>query len=268
MPFYCRLFLASLALLWSHSSAAYERVISLSPHITELIYAIGAEDRLIATVKSSNYPAAALDLIRIGDGVTVSAEQLLALEPDAVFAWQATHTLVALEPTLKQSGIALHYIHPQSLADIATAAQQLGQWLHQTENSQRLSQQWQQQIAHWQQQSQSIAPKTVFIALSSQPLHSLNDPVINDALRLCGATNWAANSGHVAPAISLEHLLARPADALLYSQDDVYFPSLVQWLDRIYTKTPPSYPVNPDQFYRAGPRLFAATEQLCQALSQ
>lgn len=268
MPFYCRLFLASLALLWSHSSVAYERVISLAPHITELIYAIGAEDRLIATVKSSNHPTAAQHLPRIGDGVSVSAEQLLALKPDAVFAWQATRALVALEPTLKQSGIALHYIHPQSLSDIAASALQLGLWLNRAEPAQTLSQQWLDQIAHWQQQSLSIEPQTVFIALSSQPLHSLNDPVINDVLRLCGAKNWAVDNINVAPAINVEQLLARPADALIYSKDDTHFSSLQQWLARIYTTAPSAYEVDPDQFYRASPRLFTATEQLCLAITQ
>ena len=98
-------------LLWSHSSWAYERAISLAPHITELIYAIGAEDRLVATIDSSNYPPAALELPRVGDGVSLAVEQLLLYEPDVIFAWQANPSLEAIQPILQQNNIDLFYLN-------------------------------------------------------------------------------------------------------------------------------------------------------------
>lgn len=265
-----RLWMASATLLWTCSSVAYERVISLAPNITELIYAIGAEDSLVATVNSSNYPPAALDLPRVGDGVTVAAELLLSFKPDAVFAWQPTQALLALEKILKQSHIALHYVHPQSLAEIATSAQQLGHWLNKPTKADDLSQQWQQRLQTLRQKYQPDQPQTLFIALNAAPLYTLNDPLINDVLKTCGAKNWAENSSSVAPAVNMEQLLATQVDGVIYSSSsaDSALNRLLHLLDGTHPSPVATYEVNPDHFYRAGPRLFDAAEQLCQQIDQ
>ena len=259
--------LALATLLISFSSTAYERAISLAPNITELIYAIGAENTLVATVHSSNHPPAALDLPRVGDGVTVSAETILALKPDVVFAWQPTRALVALEDTLAQSNIALHYINPQSLSDIAAAALQLGDWLDQSENAAQLNQQWQQQLQHLEQSQQGNASKTVFIALSTAPLYTLNDAITNDVLRVCGVQNWAQHSRTVAPAVNMEQLFTAPIDGIIYTAMDRPLTRIVEMLDATQTTPVATYKVDADQFYRAGPRLFDATESLCAQIS-
>lgn len=258
---------ALAALLFSFSSAAYERAISLAPNITELIYAIGAEDSLVATVNSSNYPPAAQDLPRVGDGVSVSAETLLAFKPDVVFAWQPTRALVALESTLAQSNIALHYIHPQSLSDVADAALQLGGWLNQPENAAQRSQQWLQQLQHLEQSYQSSTPKTVFIALSTAPLYTLNDAITNDVLRVCGAQNWAQHSSTVAPAVNKEQLFTAPIDGIIYTAMDKPLTRIVNMLNATQAQPVATYIVDADQFYRAGPRLFEAAESLCAQIS-
>src|SRR5690606_18186652 len=60
------------------------RAISLAPHITELIYAAGAGDKIVATVLSSDYPPASRAIPRIGDGLHVSVEKVLSFRPDLV----------------------------------------------------------------------------------------------------------------------------------------------------------------------------------------
>ena len=266
MRFICNSLVALLTLLCSHSSVAYERAISLAPHITELIYAIGAQDKLIATVKSSDYPPAAKQLPRVGDGISVSAERLLALNPDVIFAWQPTRALQALESTLKSSQIALHYINPLTVDQIGTAALDLGHWLNSTETAQQFNQHWQQRLHQLEQRYYNPQPKTVFIVLNSQPLHSINDSLSQDVLRICGAQNWAQHSPTVAPAIHLEQLLATPFSDLVYSQNDEALEQLIERLERAYTRPVRTHQVQADHFYRAGPRLLEATAQLCAQL--
>lgn len=268
MTWLARLFMASAVLLSSSSSLAYERVISLAPNITELIYAIEAQDSLVATVNSSNYPLAALDLPRVGDGVTVAAETLLAFNPDAIFAWQPTRSLLALEKTLKQSGIALHYINPQSLSEIATSVEQLGDWLDQPVKAKQLSHQWQLDLQALAQQYQTNTPQTIFIALNLAPLYTLNDPMVNDVLQLCGAQNWAKNSPLVAPAVNIEHLLNTAVDGVIYSSGDKALEQLLHLLEGTHHQPMMAYQVEADHFYRASPRLFGAAAQLCQQIAQ
>src|SRR5690554_2683501 len=75
-----------------------DRVITLAPHVTELIYAAGGGDKMVATVNSSNYPLEALALPRVGDGLSINAEQLLNLQPDLIVGWQNTMAIQKLMP--------------------------------------------------------------------------------------------------------------------------------------------------------------------------
>ena len=253
-------------LLWSHSSWAYERAISLAPHITELIYAIGAEDRLVATVESSDYPPAALELARVGDGVTLAIEQLLLYEPDVIFAWQPNPTLEAIKPILQQKNIDLFYLNPQSLADISATALLLGDWLGQPKLAKLRHDEWQALTRRLKQQHK-VNQHRLFIVLNSKPLYSLNDPLVNEVIELCGASNWADSTPTIAPIVSIESLLARPATALVTRHTDEATTSLQQLLERIYGHDVPVFHVEADHFYRAGPRLFEAAFSLCAQLA-
>ena len=259
--------MACVALLCSHSSVAYERAISLAPHITELVYAIEAQATLIATVERSDYPAAALDLPRVGDGISFSAERLLALKPDVILAWQPSPALAALEQQLAHQAIPVHYINPQSLEDIGRVAQQLGELLNHEPSAHAFAQQWQQQLEDLRAHYFTAAPITLFIALHSKPFYSLNDPIANDVLHTCGAKNWLPATSAKAPNINLEQLLKSPMDGLIYSHWDPELEHTHALLSQAYGRPLPHFQVNEDHFYRAGPRLLMATRQLCEALS-
>jgi iron complex transport system substrate-binding protein len=81
-----------------------QRVISLSPHVTELIFAAGAGDKIIGTVKYSDYPAAAKDIPRIGDNRQFDLERIIAMKPDLLVIWMHGAFERQLE-VLKQSGV-------------------------------------------------------------------------------------------------------------------------------------------------------------------
>lgn len=252
-------------LLFSSSSKAYKRAISLAPHITELIYALGAEQRLVGTVQSSDYPPEAQSLPRVGDGIHLTIEALLALDPDVIFAWQPSPALEAFSPIFAQRGIDLHYIHPRSLTDIYKATHQLGQWLNQPEKAQQLQEQWHELVN--QPSSQQTPSHLAFIVLGQKPLYSLNDPVINEVLRLCGATNWATPSPATAPIIDIEELITTPPTTLIYSQNDAAPTALRHLLEQTSKQKIEMLAVDPDQFYRPGPRLFMTAKQLCHQLN-
>jgi iron complex transport system substrate-binding protein/vitamin B12 transport system substrate-binding protein len=74
------------------------RAITLAPHITELIFAAGAGDRIIATVSSSDYPRAALSIPRVGDGMNINVEKIVALKPDLDAAWLPSGAAQTLAP--------------------------------------------------------------------------------------------------------------------------------------------------------------------------
>ena len=102
-----------------------QRIISLTPHMTELLFAAGAGGHIVGTVEYSNYPPAAQRITRIGDSAQLDLERILALRPDLVVVWQYGNAQRQLDKLLRL-GIPVYYNEPRRLADIARAIEQLG----------------------------------------------------------------------------------------------------------------------------------------------
>ena len=94
-----RILLAALVLLGAVRVQAADgpRIVTLAPHLAELVYLAGAGDRLVATVAYSDFPDAAAELPRIGDAFRFDLEQLVALQPDLVLAWDSGNPDAALD---------------------------------------------------------------------------------------------------------------------------------------------------------------------------
>ncbi len=248
------------------------RVITLAPHLTELVFAAGAGNKIVATVISSDYPAAARDIPRIGNGLNISVEQVIALKPDLVLAWQPSGPAQTLAPTLATLHIPLVYIAPKRLADIPKAILKLGRLLGTGPLAQHEAGRLQRRIAALTKQYASLRPVSVFIEVGTAPLYTIGrDPLINDALRVCAGKNVYAHAVLAAPQISAENVLAAKPDVIITSatqtgglgERQAYWSRLqlpAALLHHIYA-------INPDELFRPGPRLIDASEELCRDLS-
>lgn len=253
------------------ATAPASRVISLTPHITELIYAAGGGDKLVATVSSSDYPPAARKLPRIGDGLSVNIESLLAMHPDLVLAWHAQGAAQALAPTLQRLSIPLRYIEPRRLVDIPLAISHLGVLMGTQAVAQAKAQALNNELATLRQRYAGKTPVTVFIEVGTAPLYTIgNDPVINDMLDTCGGINVYAHSTLAAPLISTEDVLARQPDVVIIGSVDTaqLAARRLAW-SQLHLKAATTghiYALDPDALFRPGPRLFDAAKALCAYL--
>src|SRR5476649_1318015 len=102
-----------------------QRIISLAPHMTELLFAAGAGEHVVGTVEYSNYPAAAQRIPRIGDSAQLDLERIVALKPDLIVVWQNGNAQRQLDKLLRL-GIPVFYNASRRLSDIAHAIEQLG----------------------------------------------------------------------------------------------------------------------------------------------
>jgi iron complex transport system substrate-binding protein/vitamin B12 transport system substrate-binding protein len=247
------------------------RAITLAPHLTELMYAAGAGNRIVATVTSSDYPASAKLIPRIGNGLSVNIEQVLALKPDIVLAWQPSGAAQTLAPTLAALHIPLIYMAPRQLQDIPADIVKLGE-LFGTQASAR------PQAAALSRRRAALAAKysgrrvvSAFIEVGTAPLYTIgHDPLINDTLRLCGGVNVYAHTALAAPQISVENVLVKQPDVIITaaSQPTSQAQRLAYW-SRL--RLPAAlkhhvYAIDPDELFRPGPRLIAAGEKLCREL--
>lgn len=250
-----------------------KRVISLTPHITELIFAAGAGDRIVATVSSSDYPPAALAIPRIGDGLNVSVEKALSFRPDLVVAWQPSAAALTLAPMLAQLHIPLRYSAPRTLRDIPDEIRRMGMLFNTQQTAQAAARALDERLQVLGKRYATRKRVSVFIEIGSNPLYTVgNDALLNDALRICGAGNVYADAFSAAPQVSAESVLvANPAVIITPARDagrleadkerwaSLRLPAALQ--GHVYT-------MDPDALFRPGPRLIDAVQELCQYIDK
>src|SRR5688572_23417129 len=101
------------------------RIVSLAPHLTELVYAASAGTSMVGAVEYSDYPAAARELPRVGGDSTVSLEAVLALKPDLIVAWPNPGSVRVIN-RLGELGLPVFRSEPRELEDIAITLERLG----------------------------------------------------------------------------------------------------------------------------------------------
>lgn len=246
------------------------RIITLAPSATELVFAAGAGAHIVGTVLSSDYPAAARAILRIGDGIQINTEALLALKPDIVVGWQASGAVRALAAVLEPLNIPLIYVDPKSLADIPREVRLLGTQLGTEDRANQAATALQHRIDALTPGDKTLS---VFLEISAEPLYTLGkDPLINDMLARCGGRNLYADSTIAAPQVNVESVLHRRPDALIVSPYGRETLAARQEFWRTL-RLPAAlaghvYAINPDWLHRPGPRMIDAAETLCTDLAQ
>lgn len=255
----------------SAQTVAPARAISLAPHITEILFAAGAQDHLIAVDSSSDYPPAAKDLPRIGDALRVNPERLLELKPDQVWAWQANQIGPELQRQLQQTHINLIFAAPEKLDDIPAFIRLAGDSLNTADVAVPMAALLDNQIASLRQNSRLGETVSVFLEIGSEPLYTLaRDPLIQDVLTTCKAQNIYARHAAVAPTISLEDVLhKRPQVVIMAYRDPAQLRARHLFWEKHLGLSPHALlNLNPDALYRPGPRLIEATRILCEQLDR
>ena len=154
-------------------AAPAQRIISLAPHITELLYAAGAGERVVGATDYSDYPVAARDLPRVGGYTNIDLEALLALRPDLVVAWKSGNSAVQLD-RLRALGVAVYVSEPQRLIDIPTDIEHLGMLAGSEAHARTAAQHFRQRLAQLSERYSKRPPVTVFYEIWNPPLMTIN----------------------------------------------------------------------------------------------
>lgn len=247
------------------------RVITLSPHATEMIYAAGAGDTLVATVTSSDFPEQARLLPRVGDGILLNQERILMLQPSLLVGWLRSTAARQIEPVAKRLGVQIVYSRPMQLRDIPEDVQHLGSLLGYADSAGAAAQAMLARIDSLESQYGHRPPVSVFIEVGSKPLYTIgSDPLLTDALRVCGAVNVYADAGIPAPRVSAESVLVKNPQLLIITakRRDNAQEVLQRWAEHGLPAAQQGrvHIADPDALYRPGPRLIDAMEALCPAV--
>jgi iron complex transport system substrate-binding protein len=247
-----------------------QRVISLAPHVTELLFAAGGGDRIVGVVSYSDYPEAAKRIANIGDNRQLDLERVIALKPDLLVVWRHGSSERQLAQ-LRKLGIPMFHSEPHKLDDIADSLVRLGQLLGTQRAAQQAAAGLRQQLGALAIQYARRPPVRMFYQVWDKPLYTLNGAhIVSDAMRLCGGANIFAQMKVTAPVVSTEAVLQENPEAIFGSSERSDADGGVN----MWKAFPGVTAVRNDNLFkldgnllnRAGPRMIAGTIALCEKL--
>ncbi len=247
-----------------------QRIISLTPHMTELLFAAGAGGHVVGTVEYSNYPLAAQRIARIGDSAQLDLERIVALKPDLIVVWQYGNAQRQLDKLL-HLGIPVYYNEPRRLADIAHAIEQLGRLAGTEAAALPARRAFEARAAELRRRYADRAQVSVFYQIWDKPLMTVNgDHLISDVIRMCGGRNVFAALKMLTPEISTEVVLAADPDAIGgMSAEAGQAGNLDAWKAWPRLKAVARgnlFVIHADLISRNTPRILDGAQQLCERL--
>lgn len=254
-------------LLCTAAYALPQRVISLAPHATEMAYAAGMGEQLIAVSAWSDYPPEAKKLEQVASWQGINLERILALKPDLILAWREGNPQRPLEQIANFS-IPIVYLDAKTLDDIPASLRQLATYSRHPEQAERAATDFQQEIGRLRHtgEGQNAASLRVFIQFGTQPLFTSSQATLQSQIvSLCGAENIFSDSPVPWPQVSREQVLRRQPQAIIIGGSPDKIASVQAfWQPQLAV---PVITVDEDWFSRSGPRLLLAAQQICSQLT-
>jgi iron complex transport system substrate-binding protein len=245
-----------------------QRVISLAPHITELLFAAGGASHVVGVVEYSDFPEAAKKIAQVGSSRELDLERIMALKPDLIVVWRHGESERQIE-MVRKLGIPMFHSEPQRLDDIPDDVARLGQLMGTEAAAGRTADQLRGQLADLRKRYASRPVVRSFYQVWDQPLYTLNGRhIITDALHLCGGENIFAKLPVTAPVVSVEAVLQENPEAIFATAEKNYggvsmwkaYPTLAA------VRNGNLFTIDGNLLNRAGPRMIAGAAQLCEKL--
>lgn len=193
-----------------------QRIISLSPSLTETVYALGLQDRLVGDTDYCDFPPDAQKKTKVGGAINPNLEQIVALKPDLILVTKLNRleTVSALE----RLGIPSYATDPHTVEEIISSTERLADVLGAPEAGVALGAELQRHLDELQQRLNGVPPRRVLFIVWPDPLISVGKATfIADALRLAGATS-IVDSSQDWPQMSLEEVVRLQPDFLVFAE--------------------------------------------------
>lgn len=251
--------------------ARVERIVSLAPNLTEIVFALGLEEKLVGVTSHCDFPAAARAKPQVGDVVNPSLERILELKPDVVLGTTAGNRRETVE-ALERLGVPLYGVEARSVEGIFVSIRDIAELAGTPRAGVKLAEHLEARLAAVEEGTARATRPRVLFAIWMEPLVTIgNDTFLNDVLARAGAVSVTADLGESWPRLSVEEVIARDPDYFILPRThslQASFERLVQedpwrrlravrenrivWLD--------------DAVLRPGPRIVDAIEELARAL--
>jgi iron complex transport system substrate-binding protein len=248
------------------------RVLALAPSLTEMIFSLQAEDRLVGATRYSNFPEAAKKLPRVGSYVQLDLEKIVAIKPDLCIAIKDGNPRRTVD-AIKALGIPVFAIDPRSIDQIMDAFLLLGEILGASKRAEELVADMEHRLSLVKEKvaASKIRPG-VFFQIAEVPIISAGkDSYIDKLITLAGGTNLAGNMTEY-PRFSWENIMLLQPEVVLISSmaggksPELLKASWLRWPEIPAVRNNRLYVVNADLFNRPTARLISGLEILAEIL--
>ena len=265
------LLLVSLSFASVSSSAAPQRIVALAPHIVEMLFDIGAGDKIVGTVEYADFPKAALKIPRVGGYHGIQIEKILALKPDLVVVWQSGNKVSDIEQ-LEKMGLNIIYSKPHKIEDVADELRKLGKLTGHDIQANTVADRYTQRLKTLREQHADIAPMKVFYQLWPEPMRTINkETLINQLIEVCQGQNVFAENPTAYPQIGIENVIvAQPEIIILPNEKSNKEQPIIDW--HKWPEIPAAkhnrfIRVNADLMHRFSTRMLEGIEDMCKKIN-
>jgi iron complex transport system substrate-binding protein len=246
------------------------RIVSLAPHLTEQLFAIGAGDLIVGTTDFADFPEAAKGLPRVARAHSVDLERVSAARPDLVLVWGSGFPPATVD-AVRRLGVPTFVSEPRRLADIATSLERLGALTGRS--PERAAGAFNAKLAALRDRYRGRREVRVFYQVWNDPLMTLGGRhVVSEGIALCGGRNVFAELAPIAPRVSTEAVLAADPEVIITAEPGAR-PSgtLATWqrFGRITAvRRNLLVTLDADRINRHGPRIVDEIAVLCEAIDR
>ncbi len=258
----CSLILVTVSCNRKERPQSY-RIVSLSPAMTEILFSLGAQDKIAGVTTFCDFPAQAQELTKVGDFSNPSLERIIGLKPDLVIVNLPEQARIKRE--LDRLGVAIFVSSPLSLSDIYGEIISLGVKLGLTEKADSLVEYMRKNII---EHTTPQRRKKVYVEISPKPIITIGKRTfLNELIHLAGATNIFEDLNKDYPVVNQETVITRNPDIII-----VLHPQAITrrtgWQDVNAIKNHHVYTdLNEDHLMRPGPRLVQGFEALVKIVN-
>lgn len=250
--------------------APAQRIAALSPGATELTYAAGAGEQVVAVVEYSDYPPEAQEVASVGSHTRMDLEALVSLAPDLVIGWVTGNPVAQLE-TLEALGMPVFYIEPRDMEGVASAIERLAKLAGTQTAGQAVADNFRNTMAALEARYRERDPVTTFYQVWDEPLMSVNDQhLISQVIELCGGENVFGGQPRLVPRIDDEAVLAANPEVIaaggMGEENRRWLKHWEQYPHLTAVAQENLFFVPPSLIQRPTPRLMEGTQIFCEQL--
>lgn len=243
-----------------------ERIVCLAPANTEIVYALGALDRVVGVTTFDDYPPEVSSIAKVGDFMNPNLEAIAAAKPDLVLATGGVQAETIAK--LEQTGAVVLAVDPQSLDGVYAAIAMVGAAIGEPAKADEVVEEMQDELEAIQSTIEE-APVRCFIEIAQEPLYTAGPGTfINDLIDAAGGENVVTQEGYVA--YSLEQLLQDDPDVYLATKGSMSDPADIDkrpgYSALSSVKAKKVFVLEDNLVSRPGPRCIQGIRQIAEAL--